>query len=296
METFEKSNINKISEQYQKELDEKRLAPGQVVQFKLLDGVLNPDPEERRKEGKAIIWKQGDFIRGKDTIRDPYSGKIVDIGVVKEIDEKGKALCDEWSFSPRDSNGVLTIVGGNVELEKWYEYMLICNDNESNPNRDKNRKAKFKIIDEAKESKEKSRQFDVLTEMLVFVRDLSKAEKMEVAGAYGWDRNSGEEIITARLKEIAVKDPEGFKKIVGNKADLSIRSLINEALAEGVITHSPLENKYTFTKTEEVICTLTRSESVEPTDQLLEWLKTHNSGKAVLKNIKTQLTKSSATE
>lgn len=289
METFENLNINKISDKYQEELEEKRLAPGQVVQFKLLDGVLNPDPDERRKEGKEIIWKMVDFIRGKDTIRDPHTGKLVDIGVVKELDDKGRPICDQWTIMPRNSNGFITIVGGNVSQERWYEYMLICNENESNPHRDKNKKAKFKLVDAERESKEKSHQYDVLTEMLVFVRDLSKSEKMEVAGAYGWDRNSSEEIITTRLKEIVVKDPEGFKKVVGNKIDLSIRSLINEALTEGVITYAPLENKYTFTKTGEVICTLTRSESVESKDQLLEWLKTHNSGKTVLKNIKLQL-------
>ena len=296
MQTFDNSNINKISKEYQDELDQKRLSPGQVVQFRLLDGVLNPDPDERRKEGKEIIWKQVDFIRGQDTIKDPYSGKIVDIGVVKEVDEKGKPTFFEWSFSPKDSNGFITIVGGNIELERWYEFMLITNRNESNPHRDKNIKAKFKLIDAAKESKEQNRKDDLLTEMLVLVKSLSKSERQEIAAAYNWDRHSEDEVITQRLREIVKKDPEGFSKIVGNKYDLSVRAIINDALAEGVVTYAPLENKYTFTKTDEVICTLTRSESVDSKDQFLEWLKTNNAGKAVLKNIKTQLSKSAATE
>jgi hypothetical protein len=295
METFDNSNINKISEKYQEELDAKRLTNGQVVQFRLLDGVLNPDPDERRKEGKEIIWKQVDFIRGKDTIRDPYNGKLVDIGVVVEIDEKGKAVCDQWTIMPKDSNGYITIVGGNVEQERFYEYMLICNQNESNPHRDKNIKPKFKLIDAAKESKEQNRMDDLLTDMLLLVRTLSKSERQEIASAYGWDRNSGDEVITKRLREIVKKDPAGFAKVVGNKNDLSIKATLNEALSEGIITFAPLENKYTFSKTNEVICTLTRSESVESIDQLLEWAKTHNSGKAVINNIK-KLLKSSTTE
>ena len=289
METFDNLNINKISKEYQDELDAKQLEVGQVVQFKLLDGVLNPDPDERRKEGKEIIWKMVDFIRGQDRIKDPYTKKTVDIGVVKEIDDKGKAVCDQWTIMPRDSNGYITIVGGNVEQERWYEYMLICNENESNPHRDKNVKAKFKLVDAEKESKEKSRQYDLLTEMLVFVRDLSKAEKMEVAGAYGWDRNSSEEIITTRLKEIALKDPAGFKKIVGNKNDLALRSLINEAISDNVITFNPLENKYTFTQTNEVIRSFDRKDNVDTIDQLAEWLKTSAQGRVVIKNIKAQL-------
>jgi len=68
-----------------------------------------------------------------------------------------------------------------------------------------------------------------------------------------------------------------------------MRAVINEAIRGDVITYAPLENKYTFTKTEEVICTLTRNESIEPADQFLEWLKTNTAGKAVLKNIKAQL-------
>ena len=296
MQTFDNSNINKISGEYQKELDDKRLMPGQVAQFRLLDGVLNPDPEERRKEGKEIIWKQVSFIKGQDRIRDPHSGKVVDIGVVKQVDEKGKATFDEWVFSPRDSNGFITLVGGNLRHEMWYEFMLIKNENQSNPHRDKNIKVKFKLIDAAKESKEQNRKDDLLTDMLVLVKSFSKSERQEVAAAYGWDRHSEDEVITQRLREIAKKDPEGFSKIVGNKYDLSVRAIINDALAENVVTYAPLENKYTFTKTEEVICTLTRSESVEPKDQFLEWLKTHNSGKAVIKNIKTQLSKSTSTE
>lgn len=286
---MEQISVEKISEKYQTELDEKRLEVGQTVQFRLLDSRLNPDPEERRKPGKEFIWKQSECIIGKDRIKDPYSGKLVDIAIVRDRDEKGKITPDKLYVPARDTNGFITIVGGNTEQERWLEFLLISNENESNPHRNKDVKAKYKLIDAERESKEKSHQYDVLTEMLVFVRDLSKSEKMEVAGAYGWDRNSSEEIITTRLKEIVVKDPEGFKKIVGNKIDLSIRSLINEALTEGVITYAPLENKYTFTKTGEVICTLTRSESVESKDQLLEWLKTHNSGKTVLKNIKLQL-------
>jgi hypothetical protein len=295
MQTFDNSGINKISEKYQAELDKKILSDGQVVQFKLLDGILNPDPDERRKEGKEIIWKMVDEIRGHDNIKDPYTGKIVEIGVVTEIDEKGKAICDQWTIMPKNTNGFITIVGGNIEQEKWYEYMLICNENESNPHRDKNKKAKFKLIDAEKESKEKSRQYDLLTEMLVFVRDLSKSEKMEVAGAYGWDRNSSEEIITTRLKELVLKDPAGFKKIVGNKNDLALRSLINEAIADNVITFSPLENKYNFTQTNEVIRSFDRKESVDTIDQLAEWLKTSAQGKVVIKNIKAQL-KSSVQE
>lgn len=295
METFDKSNINKISKELQEELDTKRLEKGQTVQFRLLDSKLNPDPVERRKEGKEFIWKQSECIVGKDRIKDPYSGKIVDIAVVRNVDENGKVAVDKLYVPARDTNGFITIVGGNTEQERWYEFLLICNENESNPNRSKDVKAKFKLIDAAKESKEQNRADDILTEMLVLVKSLSKAERQEIAAAYGWDRHTDDEVITQRLREIVKKDPEGFSKIVGNKYDLSVRAIISDALAENVVTYAPLENKFTFTKTNEVICTLTRSETAEPNDQFLEWIKTHNSGKAVLNNIK-KLLKSTPSE
>lgn len=294
MQTFDKSDINRISKEYQDELNGKRLAIGQVVQFRLLSGKLNPDVEERRK--RETLWVQSDCIVGKDRIRDPFSEKLVDIAVVKSIDKEGNVVPEKLYIPARDTNGFITIVGGNVSQEKFYEFLLICNENESNLHRDKNIQAKFKLIDAAKESKEKNRQFDVLTDMLQLVKDLSKAEMVEIASAYGWDRHSDEDVIKQRLREIVVKDAEGFKKIVGNKSDLSIKAIINEALSDNVVTYAPLENKYTFTKTDEVICTLTRSESVDSKDQFLEWLKTNNAGKAVLKNIKTQLSKSATTE
>jgi hypothetical protein len=167
--------------------------------------------------------------------------------------------------------------------------LLASNYNESNPYRNKNVQARFKVIDAVKESKEKKRVQNTLREMLVLVDGLSKSERQEIASAYGWDRNSDDDVITTRLNEIVMKDPEGFSKIVGNKIDLSMRAIIHDAITENIITYAPLENKYTFTKTNEVICTLTRSESVEPKDQFLEWLKTNTAGKAVLNNIKKLL-------
>ena len=295
METFDKSNINKISKEYQDELDAKRLEKEQTVQFRLLDGKLNPDPEERRKEGKEFIWKQSECIVGRDRIKDPHSGKIVDIAVPRSVDENGKVVVDKLYVPARDTNGFITIVGGNVAQERWYEFLLICNENESNPHRNKDIKAKFKLIDAAKESKEQNQRDDLLTEMLVLVKTLSKAERQEIASAYGWDRNSDDEVITKRLREIVKKDAEGFSKIVGNKIDLSLKALLNEALADGIITYAPLENKYTFSKTNEVIRSFVRSESEEPIDQLLEWVKTSSQGKAVQNNIK-KLLKSATTE
>jgi hypothetical protein len=287
MQTFDKSDINKISEEYKAALKENKLAIGQTVQFRLLSGVLNPDVEERRK--REILWAQSVCIVGKDRIRDPFSDNLVDIAVVKSIDKEGNVVPEKLYVPARDSNGFITIVGGNVAQERWYEFLQICNENESNPHRDKNIKPKFKQIDAAKESKEQNKRDDLLTEMLVLVKSFSKAERQEVAAAYGWDRHSEDDVIIQRLREIAKKDPEGFSKIVGNKIDLSMKAVIHDAITEGVITYAPLENKFTFTKTNEVICTLTRSESVEPKDQFLEWLKTNPSGKAVLNNIKKLL-------
>jgi hypothetical protein len=287
MQTFTNSDVNQISDEYKALLKEKKLAVGQVVQFRLLSGKLNPDPEERRK--REMLWVQSDCIVGSDRIRDPFSGDLIDIAVVKNIDSEGNVVPEKLYVPARDTNGFITIVGGNVKQERWYEFLLICNQNASNPHRDKEVVAKFKLIDAAKDSKEQRKVQNTLREMLVLVNDLSKSERQEIAAAYGWDRNSEDDVIATRLNEIVMKDPEGFSKIVGNKIDLSIKAIINDALTENIITYAPLENKYTFTKTNEVICTLTRSESVEPKDQFLEWLKTNTAGKAVLNNIKKLL-------
>ena len=287
MEVFPDLNVNKISEQYRSELDERKLAIGKMVQYRLLGGVLNPDPEDRRK--KEIIWPQSEVIVCRDRIKDPHSEKLVDIGVVRSIDDNGKPDFAKLYIQARVTNGYFFVTGGNVEQERFYDFLECCNANKSNPHRDKNVKPVFERIDVAKEAKKRNDFDDALTDMLSFVKDASLAEKRQVALAYGWDADMDEEVITARLREIVKKDPEGFKKTVNNKIDLSIKAVIYEALKGDVITHDPMENKFTFTKTEEVICTLTRSENTDPQDQFLEWIKTHTSGKTVLKNIKAQL-------
>lgn len=289
MEVFSNLNVNRISDEYRAELDEKKLAIGELVQYRLLDGKLNPDPEERRKVGKEIIWPMSQCIVCKDRIKDPFTGKLVDIAVVKEIDKDDRAVVTKLYVPARDQNGFIYVNGGNVDQEKFFEFLEVSNFNKSNPHRDNNIRPLYERIDAVKEAKDKNKSYDTLTEVLQLLRDASLVEIREIGSAYGWDVKVDDDVIRGRLRDLAKKDPEGFKKIVGNKADLSIKSIINEALREGVITHTPTENKYTFTKTEEVIVTLVRKEGVEPTDQLLEWLKTSTTGKTVLKNIKTQL-------
>lgn len=289
LQTSKSSEFNRISQQYRDELNKKKLEKGQTVSFRLLDKRLNPDPEDRRKQGREFIWKQSECILGKDRIRDPFTSEIIDIGVVQSFDKEGNATVDKLYIPAKDTNGFITIVGGNIEQEVWYEFLLICNENESNPHRDTNIKPKFKAIDSAKEDKAENSKFDVLTDMLNLVKDSSVIERKEMALAFAWDGNSGDESITKRLREIVVKDPVSFSKTVGNKKDLSTRAIINEAVAAGVITFAPLENKYTFAKTNETIASFTRSETVQPTEQLLEWLQTNTKGVAVLSNIKKQL-------
>lgn len=287
MKIFPELNVNRISDKYRAELDERKLRKGQLVQYRLLGGRLNPDPEERRK--KEIIWPQSECIVCSDRINDPYDGKPKDIGVIKSIDDKGRPEYEKLYINARETNGYFFINGGNVAQERFYDFIECCNENESNPYRDENVIPRFRRIDAVKEAKKKNDYDDDLTDMLYLVKGLSLSEKREVANAYGWDAQTDEGVITSRIREVVKKDPTGFKKLFNNKIDLGIRATINEALKGGVITHDPMQNKYTFTKTEEVICTLTRSESVEPNEQFLEWVKTNPSGNAVLKNIKRQL-------
>ena len=290
LQTSKNSDFNQISETYREELDKKKLLLGQTVTFKLLDSRLNPDPDERRKPGKEFIWKQSDYILGKDRIKDPYSNDIVDIGVVKRFDKDGNPLIDKLTVFPSATNGEIVIVGGgDVKKESFYPFMLICNENASNPHRNKDVTPKFKQVNVEAEAEAKNKDFDTLTTMLVFVQNASLAEKREMASAFGWDKDSSEELISRRLREIVMIDAVSFAKTVGNKKDLATKAIINEALAGNVITFAPLENKFNFTATNEVIATFTRSENKEPNDQLLEWLQTNTKGVAVLSNIKKQL-------
>lgn len=288
LKTTKSSDFNKISDKLKEELKAKKLSKEQVVSFRLLNPALNPDPEERLKPGKQFIWQQSVCISLRDRIKD--GDELVDIGVVREFDKEGNASTKKLYVPAKDTNGFITIVEGNIEQEANYEFLLISNLNESNPNRDKNIKALYREVNAELDSKAKNTKIDLLTSMLNLVKDSTPTERKEMAAAFAWDSNAGDDSNLERLREIVMKDPESFSKTVGNKKDLATRATINEAVAAGVITFAPLENKYTFAKTNEVIATFTRSESKQPTEQLLEWLQTNTKGVAVLANIKKQLT------
>lgn len=282
-------STKKPSEKFQEIIDGAVLEIGQVVQYRLLDPKLNPDPEDRRK--REFIWRQGDYIRCHDRIKDPFSNDLLEIIVPFETEVNGKmdTVPAIMKLNPYDTNGFIVIVGGNPEQEQFYQFMEFCNENEDNPYRSVNVKPKFKKVDAEKEAKKKASHNDLLTILLGLVKDMSLSEKKEVASAFGWDRESGDATITARLQEIILKDPEGFDKRYANKNDISVLAIINDSLAANIITFSPMENKWTFTKTGEVIATLTRNESIDPKDQFLEWIKTNNKGNVVLKNLKYSL-------
>lgn len=287
MEVYAKLNTNKISEKYREELNKNKLAIGEQVQYRLLSGQLNPDPEERGKKGREIIWLMSQCIVCQDRIRDPHSKDLVDIGVIKGLDDNGRPLFDKLYVSARDTNGFFYVTGGNIEQERFHDFLEATNLNESNPNRDSNVKPLFKRVDAAKEAAKTNKNDDTLTDMLILVKDASLAEKREMALAFGWDAEMDQEVITRRLREMVKADAAGFRKIVGNKNDLTTKAVINEALQKGILAHNGTENKYVIVKTGETIVSLTRSETTQPIDQLTEWLKSHPTGKTVLKNIKT---------
>lgn len=281
MEAFK--NLNKVSEQYEKEI-EKMLPTGEEpLKFKLIGGEPNPDPVTAKY--KPVLWPNSVKIPPRDTIKDPYTKKPVDIGVVAGIDPSNNAHSFRGKrVDAKLQGGIIYLYASNNEDMEWAKLMLMSNKNLSNPNRDASVEPMYEMVDDKAHAKRRMQIMNTEMKATQLLTEMEDKQRRNMAISYGLPEKEDPSILTMQLFDKAKADPQGFIDTFNNK-NLEKIAVIGRAFDKKIITHIADQNKVIWTKGGEAFVQLSRPDGESINQALAEWVTIDPKGLEVYKTI-----------
>lgn len=291
LQQYPGSDLNKFSKTVQDYLDNRKLKPGDMVKYRLLNGIRNIDPQRRR--GDDILFPASVSIPLTDNIYDPgeegkNNGRVVQVGVVKAFNDVTKMpVFRKYAVQPqKGDNGIFVLRGGVIQEMEVYEALELSNRNKSNPFRDQSEEAMFERVDDSAESKVKSTKRNFLFDSLNAIRQWTPEEMRIIAASYNLSTSLPVDVLKDKLEEIAEVDPKKFYDLIDSE-DTKIKAVIKLAMESGIIAFNAHENKWVYAEGGETIALLDRKEGINEMEQFKEFLKSSANGH----NIKEQLKK-----
>lgn len=285
--------FNNISDKLKAEIP--KLKPGERVVFQMLNGVPNPEPDEKERAKSPMLYGKVQ-IPTNFRIYDPYQkneagdeiGGYVDVGCV-----------DIWNgdrpekfrfFVPGQSEyaqfqGKFELVGGKVQDEELYETLWLSNYREGNKHRDESVEVLFKIVNLKEDSKKSVSKVDQLREALNIVKEATPEQMKKVMAALGQPTYQDPEVLKAKFGELAKDNYEVFLN-TWKDPKTETKFLLKTALESGIIAHDFPTGKITMGKVE--LGTLQIEGTSVLVDELTNWLTTSEKGGDILKNIEAQ--------
>lgn len=267
-----------------------KLNHGETVTFIMNTGVSNPDPDPAEKAKKPMLYAKRN-IPMTDRIKDGDKG-WKDI-ILAEAWDGDKPLSERFFMPGLDLggifNGKFSLTGGNTRDEELYEYLMLCNYNESSVlgvDRDTAKPALFKLIDAKKDSLATSNRNNVLFEALKLAKDIKKPEAELLAKSLNWNQYGTFEELHARVSEFAREKPDEFLKVY-NDPNKQFKADIKAALDNKILAYD-MRNGEVMLGTQ-LITTVKKDLRGDVFKALSEWFNESPNGKDVLEKIKEQL-------
>jgi len=273
-EFTENKNLNNVSDTVKKYLDSIKLKPGQIVKYRLLNGTPNIDPQ--RKKGDDMIYPSCIAIGLQEKVKDPEGG-IKQVGVVKTFDDKKQPVFAAFILTPQKGDGGFFFLSGDKIADiEMYDVLELKNNNKSNPYRDTSVIPVFERVNEAAESKIKSKKRNYLFDSLDAIRHWTPDEMRFAGASNGLSSSLEPDVLKDKLEEIAEKDPETFYKSIESE-DNKVKAVIKLSTEAGIISFNAHEYKWVY-PSGETVALLNRREGENEVTGLTEFLKTSVNG------------------
>lgn len=238
-----------------KGINDIQIPAGKTITLQVLGIIDDPLPENK---GQKIIPNA--LIRPTCAIfRD---GKTYNIAAIDTVDMSGNVSFARIIISGA-SAGFLKLKSGVPRDENWWKFLSLCDENESNPDRNTDVEAKFKVLDIEKDANElyaeKEAAFNA--QSLVFgleesaVRAIAKTLKVEGISV---------SVLKNKLLELAAKSPGSIFEAneaavvapaAAKKEVADILGPIKEALAKGILRDERELKQILFGPKKEVVFT-----------------------------------------
>lgn len=287
--------FNNISEVLKKQIP--KLKKGERVLFQMLNGVPNPEPDEKEKA------KQGATLYGKRQILTHF--RIYDKDLKDETGEVvgGYVECgcvDTWNrenperfriFIPGLGGasffqGKFELLGGKIADEELFEILWLSPERKGTPCPDDNIEQVFEIVNLKAEGQKTLSKVDVLYEVLGIVKKASQAEMAEYMASLNQPTYQDPEVLKAKVSGLAKDDPEGFLK-TWNSPFRKQTAIIKKALDSGIISYDLDKGDVKIGNA--TITKLKMEDYALFPDAFNTWVSAAENGADVMKNIENQL-------
>jgi hypothetical protein len=260
-----------------------KLKQGEVAVYRLL--ISNNDPVRG-----TTVYPKSFKIRSVDRVK--IGDEWVDVGLVRSVNREGVVETVRYvSFNDnanKKDGGYLRLTGGNADDEEVFEYMEICNFNESNPNRDPSITPLFVKLDDKKDAKDDRGKRSLRLKAMTLASDMTLGEAKDFTAARGWNQDDEEDILRGRIEKFAETDPEGFIKAFGDK-NQATKTTIKNAMDKGVIKHNVPDGKIVWGNGE-TIYVLPKPEGINPIDEFADFIASNTKkAKTVFEQIEKEL-------
>ena len=270
----------------------KKLSSGESVTFSMLTGIKNPDPDPDEQRKRPMLYPKHN-IPMNDYIKD-LDGEWKHI-VIADSWDSDKPAKESYFMPGLDDgglfNGKFTLMGGNKKHEELYEYLQICNYNESPlVERDVTKPALFKVINLKAAATEVTGKVGTLKKALDLAINMQEQEGRELAASLNWNVFPDWVELQAKVLEFAREKPEDFLKFYQDPSK-KIKSKIKAALDANILSYNLDSGEVTFAGT-----SLTVIKKKDRNNDILEllsfWFNEAKNGQEVLESITNQLEQS----
>lgn len=257
---------------------QRKLKQDERATYRILN--VRPDPDNAGKYLMPAAYQ----IPSTDIIYDKVKGDFVTIAAIERVDKEGDPVFLNIIFSAPNM-GYLFLTGSNAVHQKIYQYIELCNFNESNKDRNPDFEPIFHRVDTRKDAIEERQMRKLIVKAVNEALDLDDKKTKEVSMALGIDAESIEEIRNL-LEDYAGDNPEKFLHVL-EQSSLEGESVIKEAIKLGIIKNNVQESAFQWTETEKEIYKYKKASGKNYVKELVEYLEENNPNE--LNAIKTRL-------
>lgn len=284
-------HFNNISDELKKEIP--KLKPGQVVTFQMLNGVPNPEPDEKERSKSPILYGKVQ-IQTNFRIYDPHKEDYVDVGCVDywngDRPEKFRFFVPGMGEYTQ-FGGKFSLMGGNIRDEELYEILYLSHEREGNPHRDTSVKPLFKILDQKADSKTSFNKVAQLRKALEAAEKISEKDARKVMAALNQPNYADKEILMAKIGELARDKYELFLQTIDDP-QTALKSDIKEALDADVLKFDLASGQVSMGDVKITNLNIKSTDSFIA--EMAKWVESAENGKDVMSNVRKQLKKVTA--
>jgi hypothetical protein len=256
----------------------RKLKPNERATYRVLN--VRPDPDNYGR----FLMPAALQIPSTDIVYDKAKEEFVPIAAIERTDLDGNPVFVNIVFTASNA-GYLFLNGSNAVHQKIYQYIEICNYNESNPDRNPEFETFFYRVDAKKEAIQERGLRKLIVKAVNLALELDDVRAREVALALGIEAESNEELRN-QLEDYAGDNPEEFLEVV-DRASLINETALKDAVKKNIIKNDVNAQAFKWVETGKVIFSYTKGKDKNYFKELADYLEQENPDE--LAAIKTRL-------